>query len=80
MCAGAGGYWFSRTQKCVKFLTIEAEEFALGDTIKEAMLIRYLSRFIFLGLTCMAVLEDKEVARHPAQNLVCTSNSKHIDV
>ena len=41
MCAGASVCWFSRTQKCVTLSTTEAEYVALGDTVKDAMFIRY---------------------------------------
>lgn len=82
MCAGASVCWFSRTQKCVTLSTTEAEYVALADTIKEAMFLRYVWCFIFpgLGAPCITVFEDNEGARHLAQNPVCTSNSKHIDV
>ena len=82
MCAGASVCWFSRTQKCVTLSTTEAEYVALADTIKEAMFLRYVWCFIFPGLSapCITVFEDNEGARHLAQNPVCTSNSKHIDV
>ena len=42
MCAGACVCWFSRTQKCVTLSTTEAEYVALGDTVKEAIFIRYV--------------------------------------
>ena len=82
MFASACVCWFSRTQKCVKLSTTEAEYVALGDTIKEAMFIRYECSFIFLGFgaTCMTVFDDNEGARRLAQNPVCTLNSNHIDV
>ena len=82
MCAGACVSWFSRTQKCVTLSTTEAEYVAKGDTVKEAMFIRYVWSSIFpgFGATCLTVFEDNEGARHLAQSPVRTSNSKHIDV
>ena len=82
MCAGACVCWFSRTQKCVTLSTTEAEYVALADTIKEAMFMRYVWSFILpgFGAMCITVFEDNEGARQLAQNPVCTSNSKHIDV
>ena len=79
--AGACVCCFSRTQKRVTPSTTEEEYVALGDTMTEAMFIRYVRSFIFPGFrsTCMTVLDNKG-ARHLAQNPVCTSNSKHIDV
>ena len=74
--------WFSRTQKCVTFSTTEAESVALVDTNKEAMVFRYVRSFIFPGFGTMyiTVFEDNEGTKHLAQNPVCTSNSKHINV
>ena len=74
--------WFSRTQKRVTLSTTEAEYVALADTIKEAMFLRYVWNFIFpgFGTSCITVFEDNEGAKNLAQNPVCTSNSKHIDV
>ena len=82
MCAGACVCWFWRTQKCVTLSTTEAEYVALADTIKEAMFLRYVWNFIFpgFGTSCITVFEDNEGAKNLAQNPVCTSNSKHIDV
>ena len=50
MCAGACVFSFSRTQKCVTLSTTEAEYVALADTVKEAMFLRYVWKFIFRGL------------------------------
>ena len=52
MFAGACVCWFSRTQKCAKLSTTEAEYVALGDTIKEAMFIRFV--LYFAGFRCDA--------------------------
>ena len=41
-CAGAYVSWSSRIQKCVTVSTTEAEYVALGDTVKEAIFIRYV--------------------------------------
>ena len=35
LCGGACVCWFSRTQKCVKLSTSEAEYVAIGDQVKE---------------------------------------------
>ena len=82
MCAGACMCWFSRTQKCVALSTTEAEYVAVGDTIKEGMFSPLRVEFISpgFGSTCITIFEDNEGARHLAQNPVCMSNSKHIDV
>ena len=40
MCAGACVCWFSRTQKCVTLFTSEAEYVALGEAVKELLLLR----------------------------------------
>ena len=40
MCGGASVCWFSRTQKCVTPSTSEAEYVALGDAVKELLLLR----------------------------------------
>ena len=74
--------WFSRTQKCLTLSTTEAKYVALADTSKEAMFMRYVWGFIFRGFgeRGTTVFEDIEGARYLAQNPVCTSNSKHIDV
>ena len=82
MCAGACVCWFSRTQKRVALCITESEYVALADTVKEAVFMRYVWSFILprFGAMCITVFEDNEGARQLAQNLVCTSNSKHIDV
>ena len=82
MCAGACVCWFSRTPKCVTLSTNEAEYVALADTVKEAMFMRYVWSFILprFDAMCIMVFEGNEGAKQPAQNPVCTSNSKHIDV
>ena len=62
--------------------TTEAEYVALASTIKEAMFLRHMWSFIFpgFGTMCITVFKDNEGAKNLAQNPVCTSNSKHIDV
>ena len=82
MCAGACVCWFSRTQKGVTLSTTEAEYVALADTIKEVMFLRCVWNFIFpgFGTSYIAVFEDHEGAKNLAQNPVCTSNSKHIEL
>ena len=56
--------------------------FNLADTIKMAMFSRYVWSFIDpeFGTTYITVFEDNEGAENLAQNPVCTSTSKHIDV
>ena len=53
---------FSITPKCVTLSRTAAEYVALGDSIKETIFIRYVWRFIFLGLgpQCIRVFEDNE--------------------
>ena len=82
MGAGACVCWFSMTHNGVVLSTTEAEYVALGDTIKDAIFIGYVWSFIFwgFGATYMTIVEENEGARHLAQNPVCTSNSKLIDV
>ena len=82
MLAGICVCCFSRTQKRVTLSTTEAEYGALADTIKEAMVLRYVLNFIspVLGTSCIVVFEDNEGPKNLAQNPVCTSNSKHNDV
>ena len=82
MGAGACVCWFSMTHNGVVLSTTEAEYVALGDTIKEAMFIRCVWSFIYPGFsaTGTTVSENNKEAGRLAQNPVCTSNSKHIDV
>ena len=82
MCGGACVCWFLRTQKCVTLSTTEAEYVALAGTIKKAMFLRYMWSFISpgFGTMCITVFEGNEGAKNLAQNPVCTSKSKHIDV
>ena len=74
--------WFSRTQKCVTLSTSEAEYVAMADSIKEALFMRHVWRFLLpsAGLQCIKVFEDNEGARSLASNPVSNSNTKHIDV
>ena len=46
MCGGGSVCWFSRTQKRVTLLTSEAEYDALGDAVKELLLLRQVWRFM----------------------------------
>ena len=54
----------------------------LGDTVEEAMFVRYVQCVIYpgLGATCMTVFEDNDGARHLAPTPLFTSMSKHTDV
>ena len=49
MCEGACVCWFSRTQKYVTLSTSEAEHVALGDAVKEFLLLRQVWRFMIPG-------------------------------
>ena len=82
ICGGASVYWFSRTQKCVTLSTSEAEYVALGDAVKELLVLRQIWRFVLLrkGMPCFPVLEANQGAVQLAQNPVTNSNPKHIDV
>ena len=74
--------WFSRTQKCVTPSTSEAEYVALGDAVKELLLLRQVWRFMIpgKGMPCFPVFEDNQGALQLSNNPVSNSNSKHIDV
>ena len=48
MCGRACVCWFSRTHKCVTFVTSEAEYVALGDNVQEFSL-RKVWRFMLPG-------------------------------
>ena len=82
MCAGACWCWFSRTQKCVTLSTSEAEYVALGDAVKELLLLRQVWCFMIpgKGMPCFPVFEDNQGALQLSKNQVSNSNSKHIDV
>ena len=82
MCGGAGVCWFSRTQKCVTLSTSEVEYVALGDAVKELMLLRQIWRFMLPSkvIPCFPVFEDNQGAVQLAQNPVTNLKSKHIDV
>ena len=81
MCVGACVCWSSRTQKCVTLSTSEAEYVALGDAVKELLLLRQVWRFMILGkgMPCFPVFEDNQGALQPSKNPVSNSNSKHVD-
>ena len=81
---GAAVSWFSSTQKCVTLSTSEAEYVAMADSIKEAIFMRHVWRFLLsllssAGLQCIKVFEGNEGARSLASNPVSNSNTKHID-
>ena len=82
MCGGASVCWFSMTQKCITLSTSKAEYVALGDTVKELLVLRQVWRFTLPGkvMPCFPVFEDNQGAVQPAQNPVTNSKSKHIDV
>ncbi|CAB1106904.1 unnamed protein product [Ectocarpus sp. CCAP 1310/34] len=73
--------WFSRTQKCVTLSTTEAEYVALGDEVKEILLLRQIWRFMLpqVDMPCIPVFEDNQGAIQLAQNPISKSISKHID-
>ena len=74
--------WFSRTQKCVTLSTSEAEYVALGDAVKDLLVLRQVWRFMIFGkgMPCFPVFEDNQGASQLSKNAVSNSNSKHIDV
>ena len=82
MCAGACVCWFSRMHKCVTLSTSEAEYVALGDAVKELLLLRHVWRFMIpgKGMPYFPVFEDNQGALQLSKNPVSNSNSKHIDV
>ena len=82
LCGGAYVCCFSRTQKCVKLSTSEAEYVAIGDPVKELLLLRQVWRFMIpcKGMPCFPVCEDNQGALQLSKNPVSNSNSKHIDV
>ena len=70
---------FLDRQKCV---TLEAEYVDMADGAKEALYVRGVWIFLMLSLgsPSIGVFEDNQGAIDLAQNLVSSSNSKHIDV
>ena len=74
--------WFSRTQKCVTFLTSEAEYVAFEDAVKERLFSRQVWRFMLPGkvMPCFPGFEDDQGAIQLAQNPVTNSSPNHIDV
>lgn len=82
MCGGAAVSWFSRTQKCVKLSTTEAEYVALSDVLKEVLFLRQVWSFILpqAGMPCVPVFEDNQGASQLARNPITNSNSRHIDM
>ena len=49
MCGGACVCWTSRTQKCVTLSKSEAKNVALGDAVKELLILRHVWRFMIPG-------------------------------
>ena len=82
MCGGTSVFGISRTQECVTLSTSEAEYVALGDAVKEFLVLRQVWRFMLPSkvMPCFPVFEDNQGAVQLAQNSVTDSNSKHIDV
>ena len=81
MFGGACVCWFSRTQKCIKLPSSEAEYVALGDAVKE-LFLRHVWRFMLpgKGMPCFQIFEVNQGTVQLSQNPVSNSNSKHIDV
>ena len=72
----------SRTQKCVSKSTSEAEYFAMGDGVKEALFVNGMLQFLRLSWkpSKIDVIEDNEGAIARAENPLSSSRSKHNDV
>ncbi|CAB1104743.1 unnamed protein product [Ectocarpus sp. CCAP 1310/34] len=79
MCVCGGVTWFSRTQKCVKLSSTEAEYVAIAGVLKEVL--RQVWRFMLpdASIPCIPVLRIQG-AIQIAHNPITNSNSKHIDV
>ena len=75
-------HFFSRTQKSITLFSTEAEYVAMAAGIKETILLRYISSFIFpdRDVGCTLVKEDNVGAVHLAKNPATMPNSKHIDI
>ena len=71
-----------RTQKCVSQSTSEAEYFAMGDGVKEALFLNGMLQFLRPSRKPreIDVIEDNEEAFALADNPFSSSRSKHIDV
>ena len=82
MYGGACVCWFSRTQKSVTLSTSEAENVALGDTVKGMLFLRQVWRFMLpgKGMPCFPIFEGYQGAVQLSQNPASNSNLKHIDV
>ena len=54
----------SRTQRCATLSTSEAEYVALGDAVKELLLLRQVCRFMLpgKGMPCFPIFEDNQGA------------------
>ena len=74
--------WFFRMQRCVTISTSEAEYVALGDAVKELLLLRQFWRFMIpsKGMPCFPIFEDNQDALQLSKSPVSNSNSKHINV
>ena len=71
MCGGASVCWFSRTQKCVTLSTSEAEYVALGDAVKELVIV------FETGLAFYATQQDHAVlSGFRRQPRCCTTCAK----
>ena len=69
--------------ECVTLSTLEADYVALGDAVKELLLLRQVWRFMLSSkiMPYFPVFEDNQGAVQLAQkNPITNSNSKHIDV
>ena len=74
--------WSCSTQKIVTFSTTEAEYVALGDGVKEGLLVKAVLSFIVPPLSekSMKVLLDNEGVINLAANPLTSARTKRIDV
>ena len=74
--------WFSSTQKIVTLSTTEAEYVALGDGVKEALLVKGVLSFIIPSISenYIKVFVDNDGAISLANNPLSSARTKHIDV
>ena len=74
--------WFSSTQKIVTLSTTEAEYVALGDGVKEGLLVKAVLSFIVPSLSekSTKALVDNEGPIKLAANPLSSARTKHIDV
>ena len=72
--AGGPVSWYSKTQKCVKLSTTQAEYVAMPDVAKEILFLRLVWRFMSprVSMPCIPLFEDNEgaiqIAEHPISN------------